>query len=198
MNRKPRGLRPDEETLWRQVARTTTPLTDRPKKANSPKPTQKKPKPGIPPADGLAPFQIGAKTSTAPAAHNIAPSVNQRVSAAPLRMDKKAFSRLKRGKANPEGRIDLHGMTAAAAQVALTSYLLRAFADGKRLVLVITGKGRKSQDDGPIPTPVGVLRHQFPDWVSRPPLSQIVLQVTQAHQRHGGSGAFYVYLSRNR
>lgn len=196
MSRKPRGLRPDEEALWQQIARTATPLSDRPKPRPFSKPAKQNK--AVPAERATAPFHIGSKTSTAPAQHDFAPSVTQRVSAGPLRMDKKAFSRLKRGKASPEGRIDLHGMTAAAAQIALTAYLLRAYADGKRLILVITGKGRRSQDHGPIPTPIGILRHQLPDWVSQPPLNQIVLQITQAHQRHGGSGAFYVYLTRNR
>jgi len=197
MSRKPRGLRPDEEALWQQIARTTKPLSDRPKPNAFMQPSAKGTSVSVPQSPPLPEFQVGSKTSTAPR-HDFAPSVAQRVSAAPLRMDKKAFSRLKRGKASPEGRIDLHGMTAAAAHIALTSYLLRSYADGKRLVLVITGKGRRPEDDGPIPTPIGILRHQLPDWVSQPPLNQIVLQVTQAHQRHGGSGAFYVYLSRNR
>jgi DNA-nicking Smr family endonuclease len=113
-------------------------------------------------------------------------------------MNKRTFSRMKRGKESPEGRIDLHGMTVAAAHVALTAYLLRSYAEGKRLVLVITGKGRSAKDSGPIPTPKGILRHQLPDWVSQPPLNQIVLQIAKAHQRHGGGGAYYVYLSRNR
>jgi DNA-nicking Smr family endonuclease len=30
------------------------------------------------------------------------------------------------------------------------------------------------------------------------PLSLVILEVTQAHQRHGGEGALYVYLRRGR
>ena len=44
----------------------------------------------------------------------------------------------------------------------------------------------------------GVLRHQVPQWLSMPPLSALVLQITQAHVSHGGGGAYYVYLRRNR
>lgn len=197
MRRKPRGLRADEEALWQQVARTTTPLSETPKKnLLTQSMTPKKPDPTVKPA--VPAFRIGSKTATAPARHDMAPSVSHRVAAVPLRMDKRTYSRMKRGKATPDGRIDLHGMTAAAAHVALTAYLMRSFSDGKRLVLVITGKGRQSSERGPIPTRTGVLRHQLPDWISLPPLNQIVLQMTHAHQRHGGSGAFYVYLARNR
>jgi DNA-nicking Smr family endonuclease len=40
------------------------------------------------------------------------------------------------------------------------------------------------------------LRHQLPHWLSLPPLRAIVLQVSEAHLKHGGSGAFYVYLRK--
>lgn len=113
-------------------------------------------------------------------------------------MDRATYQRMKRGKTRPEARIDLHGMTADAALSALSGFLFRAHASGKRLVLVITGKGRTALDDGPIPMRAGVLRQSLPDWVSRPPLSAIVMQATEAHQRHGGSGAFYLYLRRPR
>ena len=113
-------------------------------------------------------------------------------------MDRKTFGRMTRGKLLPEARIDLHGMTVAAAHPALTAFILRSQAEGRRLVLVITGKGKRSEDSGPIPVRSGVLRHQVPHWLETPPLRQVVLQVTPAHRRHGGDGAFYVYLRRRR
>lgn len=116
----------------------------------------------------------------------------------PVRMDRKTYSRMKRGKADPEARIDLHGMTVAAAQTALIGFILRAYADEKRLVLVITGKGRHADDGDPVPRRTGVLRQHLPEWLSSSPLNQIVLDWTSSHQRHGGSGAFYVYLRRRR
>ncbi|MDY6859138.1 MAG: Smr/MutS family protein [Pseudomonadota bacterium] len=105
---------------------------------------------------------------------------------------------MKRGKLSPEARIDLHGMTVAQAHPALTSFILRAHADGKRLVLVITGKGKRAEDDGPIPVRRGVLKHQVPHWLTSPPLGSAVLQITPAHAKHGGTGAYYVYLKRQR
>ena len=44
----------------------------------------------------------------------------------------------------------------------------------------------------------GILRHSLPHWLAAPPLSGRILQVAPAHQRHGGAGAFYVYLRRQR
>jgi len=75
---------------------------------------------------------------------------------------------------------------------------LNAQSAGLRLVLVITGKGRPGADHGPIPRPHGVLRHQVPQWLRLPPLGPAVLQVAEAHLKHGGSGAYYVYLRRQR
>lgn len=113
-------------------------------------------------------------------------------------MDRKTHTKMKRGKLVPEARIDLHGMTMDRAHPSLTGFIMRAASEGKRLVLVITGKGKDRDEDGPIPIRRGVLRHQVPHWLSVPPLSQLVLQITAAHDRHGGGGAYYVYLKRLR
>jgi DNA-nicking Smr family endonuclease len=130
--------------------------------------------------------------------HDLVPSLPDQLGAAPVQMDQKAFGRMKRGKLKPEGRIDLHGMTLDRAHPALSRFIQSAHKSGKRLVLVITGKGKLRDDGGPIPTRFGVLRHQVPQWLSMPPLSSVVLQVTQAHISHGGGGAYYVYLRRHR
>lgn len=195
--KRSRGLNSEEKELWDRVAKTATPL----RKSAAPTLKADPPKPALksdPEKYEIPEFQVGQKAETAIHTGKPAPSPSQQFDAQPLRMDKKAFGRMKRGKSAPEARIDLHGMTAAAAQTALTSFLFRAHAEGKRLVLVITGKGRVREDVGPIPTRPGVLRHQLPHWLSTPPLNRLVLQVSEAHIRHGGSGAFYVYLVRGR
>ena len=189
MTRKPRGLRPEEEQLWRRVADTATPLPGR----KSPGGLLKTAKPGPKPETFDIPaFQLGEKAETA------LPRIDRPRSKQPIRMGKKAFARMKRGKAVPDARIDLHGMNVAAAQAALTAFLLQSHGQDRRLVLVITGKGRPGPNTGPIPERPGVLRRHLPEWLARPPLGSIVLQVSEAHRKHGGSGAFYVYLSRRR
>lgn len=107
---------------------------------------------------------------------------------------------MQRGKLKPEARIDLHGMTLADAHPALTDFVLRAHDRGLRLLLVITGKGQGGdrRDDGPIPIRRGVLRQQVPGWLVAPPLGAVVLDVRPAHHRHGGEGAYYVYLKKRR
>jgi DNA-nicking Smr family endonuclease len=109
-------------------------------------------------------------------------------------MDAGTFGRMRKGKLSPEGRIDLHGMTLAEAHPALISFILGSRAKGRRFVLVITGKGRVTDDMAPMPARAGRLRHDVPRWLTLPPLAGAVLQVTPAHRRHGGEGALYVYL----
>lgn len=139
-------------------------------------------------------FRIGQAARVATPEHSRAPNPAERLAAAPLRMDHKVHKRMSRGKIRPEARLDLHGMTLAAAHPHLIHFILSAHAQGHRLVLVITGKGRG--DHGPLPTRPGALRHQVPHWLHTAPLSPVVQQVTPAHYRHGGEGAYYVYLRR--
>lgn len=131
-------------------------------------------------------------------AHNLAPAIHDQVRQTPVQMDQKSFGKLKRGKLRPEGKIDLHGMTLDRAHPVLTGFVMNAHAQGKRLILVVTGKGKQRDEGGPIPVRHGVLRHQVPMWLSMAPLKSVVLQIAQAHISHGGGGAYYVYLRRQR
>lgn len=148
-----------------------------------------------PPLDHL---RIGGKARPVPASHDLKPSLTDRLAQMAPSLDGNTHARLKRGKLRPDARIDLHGMTLAQAHPVLVRFLSDAHARQIRLVLVITGKGKDRDDGGPMPVPRGVLRHQVPHWLQTGPLRPIVLQVTQAHFRHGGEGAYYVYLRRQR
>ena len=145
----------------------------------------------------ISPFSIGSRATDSLSGRSSATQSGEAGPAA-LNMDRTTFQRMKRGKVRPEARIDLHGMTADAAHQRLTAFLFQAQASGRRLVLVITGKGRPGSDEGPVPYRMGVLRRSLPEWLGRAPLKPIVQQIAEAHQRHGGSGAFYVYLRRIR
>lgn len=193
MTRKSRRLSPEERELWSRVAATAQALHPasprRPvEAAEEPKPKKVRPE--------VKDFRIGQSAPDFGFRHDLAPSVSERLANAPVRMDRKAHRDMTRGKLKPEARIDLHGMTLAEAHPELIRFVLRAHGEGKRLVLVITGKGKRGLDEGPIPQRLGVLRHQVPQWLAQPPLGAIVLQVNEAHLRHGGSGAYYVYLRR--
>ena len=193
-----RRVKPDELDLWNQVARTTerltppkrslitdAPLQDKPKKKKEPKP--------------IAPFTLGALPTQTRELRDVLPALSERLRSAPVQMDAKSYKVMQRGKLKPEGRIDLHGMTVAQAHPALISFILSSQASGKRLVLVITGKGGKRDEPGAIaPQRMGALKRQVPHWLTMAPVSSAVLQVSESHIRHGGAGAYYGYLRRMR
>lgn len=194
-----RKLRPEEQELWQQVARTTDPLHDRARSLKAAEPdTQPKAAKDNARREPLSPFAMGERSLRQTETHVFPGTTADRLQEAPVRMDAKAFTRLKRGKLQPEGRIDLHGMTLDRAHGALNQFILSSHARGLRLVLVITGKGMREDPYDPMPRRRGVLKTQVPQWLQMPPLASAVLQVSPAHRRHGGEGAYYVYLRRKR
>jgi len=197
MSRKGRrGLTPEEQSLWNRVKERTAPLhPDRPANVAATVLSPKTREPGPAP---IPVFRIGEKHTDTALPNSLRTTVSDDLAQKPVQMDRKSFAQLKRGKIRPDARIDLHGLTLARAHPALNRFILDAHARGRRLVLVITGKGKDKDDAGPIPVRRGVLKHQVPHWLSTPPLSHVVLQVSEAHQKHGGTGAYYVYLRRSR
>jgi DNA-nicking Smr family endonuclease len=189
-----RKLRSEEWELWRRVADTAIPIQPLfhigqqglAKVRNTEKKT---PRMNIEIKD----FKIGQISKQA---------IETKGAAVPKKkhhkMDAKAFGKLTRGKTRPEAVLDLHGMTLVEAQPALHNFILGSVQLDRRLVLVITGKGRPKVDYGPIPVRHGVLRENVPIWLRQLPLSSVILDVTTAHQRHGGGGAIYVYLKKKR
>ena len=64
-------------------------------------------------------------------------------------------------------RLDLHGLDQERARRALEAFLRRAWDEGVRAVLVITGKGVMGD---------GVLRRKVPEWLATPYLASIVAE----------------------
>lgn len=193
-----RKLTPEERELWSRIAQTVQPahskrvISAETEPESTPKLPAKKPRPEV------RDFRIGQSAPDFAFRHDLAPSIAEHLARQPVAMDRKTHRTMTRGKLEPEAKIDLHGMTLAEAHPELIRFLLNAQDRGVRLALVITGKGKKGLDDGPIPQRQGVLRHQVPQWLRLPPLGPVVMQVTEAHLKHGGSGAYYVYLRRTR
>ncbi|MFT5651893.1 MAG: DNA-nicking Smr family endonuclease [Yoonia sp.] len=193
--RRPRHVSSEERALWDRVADTAQAL-DPVRSVDLPAALAQKPKPVISP-DPLPRFNVSQKVDHT-RRNDVLPGIADRLSRAPLNMDNKAFGKMKRGKLKPEARIDLHGMTMDQAHPELMGFILNSQAMGRRLVLVITGKGKLRDEGGPMPARHGILRHQVPQWMALPPISQAILQFTPAHLTHGGHGAYYVYLRRIR
>ncbi len=195
--RKPRGLRPEEKDLWARVKQTAEPLHNSIPKADSSSAALTPPK-KLAQYTRIPTSLERLAQPVPPTTFDFAPRPEDVLSNQPVAMDQQAFKKMKRGKLRPEARLDLHGMTMAQAHPALDGFIRNAHSSGKRLILVITGKGKERDDGGPIPTKLGVLRHQVPQWLAHGSIRNLVLQVTPASTNYGGSGAYFVYLRRRR
>ena len=166
-----RPLKPEELRLWALVTSTVHPSAGR-------EPVRAPPDLALPaPAlNALAPSPIR------PATRALAPPRSAEKSIEPRRKHRIAKDREAIG-----ARIDLHGMTQDRARATLEAFLIRAWDEGFRAILVITGKGVQGD---------GILRRRAPDWLGAPHLHHIVAGLSEAHRRHGGEGALYVALKR--
>ncbi|BBK34677.1 hypothetical protein STHU_53110 [Allostella humosa] len=109
-------------------------------------------------------------------------------------VDARSVERLKRGRMAIDGRLDLHGLTQAEAHSALHRFILSAVAQGRRCILLITGRGGWNSS----PAERGVLRRMVPRWLNEPSVRPHVLAYTEAQPRDGGGGALYLLLRRRR
>lgn len=103
--------------------------------------------------------------------------------------------RIRSGSLQPERSVDLHGHSVAAAHGVLDSALTQALRDGARVLLVVTGKPRPGRL---APEGRGAIRAEIGHWLDRSPHADRIASVRVAHPRHGGDGALYIILRRNR
>lgn len=180
----------EDAAIWKHLIKSVTPLSSKKIEINFFAKEIKKPLPSFSLLKSNQPRQI------------LEPNINllplMAVNGSSSNMDKRSFQRMLKGKMNIDGRLDLHGLTASQAKIRLISYLKQSHISGLRMILVITGKGKIYGVDEFNRPKGGVLRKSLADWLSDPALNHIVLQVTPAQRRHGGSGAWYVYLRRQR
>jgi len=169
---------PEDTALWEAVARTVDPLTRR-------KPAEAE----APPAKREPPSRAKVVNTAAPPPR---PPPAMPPALAPL--DRRTRSKVSRGVTAIDARLDLHGFTQAAAHRKLVSFLEKAQDNDARLVLVITGKGAESvHGEGR-----GVLRRMVPVWLGAADLRPLVVGFEPAGRAHGGDGALYVRIRRNR
>jgi DNA-nicking Smr family endonuclease len=178
-----RKVSDDERALWRVVTRAVVPL-------------RRKRAPIEPVQTEIAAAQPAVrKSKSVPAARPAAAPrlIPQPPPAPAMRLERRLKQRLVRGSEGIDARIDLHGRTQSQAHSALLGFLQKRQADGAKIVLVITGKGR-----GDLAGERGVLKRQVPLWLQLPEFRGYVLAVEDAHITHGGEGALYVRLRRPR
>jgi len=127
------------------------------------------------------------------------PAPEQKKSFHPPQLDKRTEEKLRKGKIQIEGRLDLHGLNQNQAYEKLKVFIEHSVHQKKRCLLVITGKGKSRIDSGHVIEPErGVLKEKLPQWLSENSFARHILKSIPAHIKDGGSGAFYIYLKRQR
>ncbi|MGR8940551.1 MAG: Smr/MutS family protein [Gammaproteobacteria bacterium] len=112
-------------------------------------------------------------------------SIEDRLSHIAPGLQKKVLAKMRKGHFGLDAEIDLHGLTREEAKRRLLVFLHRAVIDGCRCVLIIHGKGYRSQDNHP------VLKNNLNLWLRQ---HQDVLAFCSAKPRDGGAGAVLVLL----
>lgn len=189
--RDPKRL-PHDFHLWTSVAATVDPLRRKGllKMATGPLPL---PVEEAPSAKQAPPARRPPRQPFLPPYQAPMPAANRPDKA----VDPSIHRKLSRGRIEIDGRIDLHGMTQEEARGALHRFIHARFSRGDRTVLVITGKGARTDSDYiAAMTERGVLRTMLPIWLGEPSLSPLVSGWSVAARGHGGEGAWYVRLRR--
>ena len=107
-------------------------------------------------------------------------------------LDKSTARKMARGQVKIEARLDLHGMTQDQAAGALEKFIESAYRNAKREVIVVTGKGGRTQGE------VGVLRQMTPQWLNREPNRSRIVAFSHAAPKDGGEGALYVRIRKKK
>ncbi len=181
---KERKLTHEDRIIWEKVARTVRRYSGKDLPADpdltaalalvmddAPRATAESGQPGL---SGLSPSPVR-------------PKPEQRLHP----IDKPVKRKLAKGHLAIDGRIDLHGLTQSEAHNLLFDFLVRAHQRGLRHVLVITGKGSSMGSQG-------VLKRAVPVWLAKPEFRFLVSGHEDAARTHGGDGAMYIRLRRQR
>jgi DNA-nicking Smr family endonuclease len=185
-------LSAEEAALWAQVAKTVVPLAGR----NPPRPGEGSRREAVVEGPRLETLRSPASPVHPPAA-GPPPRPAEDLRSRPFDrhgLDSGWDRRLARGLVAPDFTLDLHGATLDAAHTRLEHGLALALAQGARLVLLITGRDRPSDDR----RSRGAIRRKFMDWLAAGPHAGRIAAIRPAHPRHGGAGAVYVVLKRAR
>ena len=97
--------------------------------------------------------------------------------------------------------IDLHGYTLDEANKTIEEFIHKSFREKINKLIVVTGKGLHSQNekDPYVSKNLSILKYSVPEFIeSNKSLMNIINEIKDASIEDGGSGAFYIFLKKNR
>ena len=97
--------------------------------------------------------------------------------------------------------LDLHGYTLEDANKKIENFILENYQNGITKLLVVTGKGLHSDvEKNPyVSKKLSMLKYSIPEFIrNNIELNKCINSIAEASIEDGGSGAFYIYLKKNK
>jgi DNA-nicking Smr family endonuclease len=97
--------------------------------------------------------------------------------------------------------IDLHGYSLEEANKYIEKFIIKSNQENINKLIVVTGKGIHSQNekDPYVSKDLSILKYSVPEFISNNKnLMKIIYEIKDAKIEDGGSGAFYIYLKKNK
>ena len=97
--------------------------------------------------------------------------------------------------------IDLHGYTLDEANKFIENLIIKSYQENINKLIVVTGKGIHSQNekDPYVSKDLSILKYSVPEFIlNNKNLMKIIYEIKDAKIEDGGSGAFYIFLKKNK
>ena len=97
--------------------------------------------------------------------------------------------------------IDLHGYTLEEANKSIENFIIKSYQEKINKLIVVTGKGIHSQNekDPYVSKDLSILKYSVPEFIlNNSNLMKIIYEIKDAKIEDGGSGAFYIFLKKNK
>tara|TARA_B100001287_G_C22425870_1_gene409051 strand:+ start:6 stop:419 length:414 start_codon:yes stop_codon:yes gene_type:complete len=97
--------------------------------------------------------------------------------------------------------LDLHGYTLEDANKEVEKFIEKSFVEGFSKLKIITGKGLHSENEkNPyVSNNYSILKNSVPEFIrNNKNLTTKIIEIKEAPNNDGGSGAFYIYLKKHK
>ncbi len=98
-------------------------------------------------------------------------------------------------------KIDLHGYSIDAANKAVEEFIIKSYRSAVNKLIVVTGKGihSTSYKDPYISKDLSILKNSVPEFIKKnKDLMKLIYNIQDAQVEDGGSGAFYIFLKKDK
>jgi len=98
-------------------------------------------------------------------------------------------------------KIDLHGYSIDAANKAVEEFIIKSYRGAVNKLIVVTGKGihSTSYKDPYISKDLSILKNSVPEFIKKnKDLMKLIYNIQDAQIEDGGSGAFYIFLKKDK